>query len=52
LGASISARAYMPVIKGERAVNRRHWIITSPSAPVMAEEPSLYKAIHSLVEVY
>lgn len=48
LVGDIQARADVPVIKGERAVNRRHWIIEDAHGEVLAEAPSLYKAIHSI----
>ena len=48
LVADLKARAETPIVNGERAVNRRHWIITDGDGEVLAEAPSLYRAIHSL----
>lgn len=47
--ANLSAHSYHPWnCNGERKINTRIWVIEDAQGNVMAEETSLYKAIHKL----
>jgi hypothetical protein len=48
LGADLQARADKPIVNGERRVNTRRWTITDTDGEVLAEENSLYRAIHKI----
>jgi hypothetical protein len=51
LVGDLHARPYKPFTRnGERKDNARIWVIEDAQGHVLAEEPSLYKAIHRIAK--